>query len=388
MHGGIADHLHRIAEALSDRATVTVKTSAPQNGVSWERAYRFDPMRKLPKRHLGKRPGDWLPPMRKLHTAMYFRALRRYGHEMVADIRRGSPNDVAVLIGLWETASHFWCDACRRAGIPYYLVAHGLEVIQPLYGRLPEWRRSDFAGAAGILANSRATADLAASRFGLESAPAVVHPSAGPRPRASEISARAAKLRQALGFAEGTGPILLSIGRLVPRKGFDLVLHSVARLRRQRPDLRYVIVGNGPERMRLEYLAGELGVASNVRMLGHADEITKWAALELCDLFVMPNRTLDGTDWEGFGIVFVEAALATRAVVGGSSGGTADAIADGETGLVVDPERPGELTDAIRRLLDDRDLRIRLGRAAEQRARAQFSSAALADSLKAGLGWS
>jgi phosphatidylinositol alpha-1,6-mannosyltransferase len=176
------------------------------------------------------------------------------------------------------------------------------------------------------------------------------------------------------------------VGRLVPRKGFDLVLHSVARLRRQWPDVRYIILGNGPERMRLEQLAGELGVASNVRMLGHADEMTKWAAYELCDVFVMANRTLGGTDWEGFGIVFIEAALAGRAAVGGASGGTADAIAAGETGLLVDPERPGELTDAIRRLLDDCELRTRLADAAEQRAQTLFSASALSRSLRQGFG--
>jgi phosphatidyl-myo-inositol dimannoside synthase len=387
MAGGVADHLHRIAQALTDRAAVTVRTTVAQNGASWERAYRFDPLHRLPERSLGQRPGDWFAPIRKLHTAAYFRALGRYGQRMVAEIRRASGGDVTVLIGIWDTASHFWCDACRRTGVPYFLITHGLEMIRPLYGRLPEWREVDFAGSSRVLANSRATADLASARFKLSSAPAVVHPAAGPRPAAVEIASRAAKLRQSLGLGNDPGPVLLSVGRLVPRKGFDLVLHSVARLRRLWPDLRYIILGTGPERMRLEELAGELGIASNVRLLGHADEITKWAAYEICDVFVMPNRSLEGTDWEGFGIVFVEAALASRAAVGGSSGGTADAIVDGETGLLIDPERPGDLTEAIRRLLDDRALRTRFAEAAEQRARTRFSAATLSQSLCEGMGW-
>jgi phosphatidylinositol alpha-1,6-mannosyltransferase len=390
MTGGVAEHLHRVADGLAASRQVIVMTSAPQNGHSWEHAYRLTLLDRLPRRRLGSRPGDRFPPIRKLHTGRYFFALSRYARRTIAGIKAAAGNsDLAVVVGIWDTASHFWCEACRRHDVPYYLLAHGLELIHPFYGRLPEWRRADFRHAVRVIANSRATADLATTRCALQVPPVVVNPVAGPRPAASEIEARAAKLRRALGVAEvGGGPVLLSVGRLVPRKGFDLVLHSVAWLRRRYPNVRYVILGNGPERMRLEQLAGELGIASNVRMLGHADEITKWAAFEACDLFVMPNRLLGGTDWEGFGIVFLEAALASRPAVGGCSGGTADAVVDGETGLLVDPERPGELTDAIRRLLEDSDFRGRLGRSAEQRARAHFSEQALASRLPSELGWS
>jgi phosphatidylinositol alpha-1,6-mannosyltransferase len=389
MTGGVADHLHRLAEALARRTAVTVMTSVPQGGASWERAYALEPLAALPERRLGARPGDRFAPVRKLHTAAHFVALRRYADRMLARIADAPGDGAAVLVGIWDTASHFWCEACRRKDIPYALVAHGVELLIPLYGRLPEWRRADFAGAHRVVANSRATAALAVDRFGLSRPPAVVHPSVGPRPPAADIEARAIKLRRSLDpDASSSGPVILSVGRLVPRKGFDLVLHSVARLRRQYPTLRYLIVGQGPERMRLERLAGELGIASNVRMLGPADEITKWAAYEMCDLFVMPNRTLDGTDWEGFGIVFIEAALAGRAAIGGSSGGTADAVVDGETGLLVDPERAGGVTDAIRRLLDNRDERMRMGLAAARRAADRFSPAALADRFGSEIGWS
>jgi phosphatidylinositol alpha-1,6-mannosyltransferase len=388
MTGGVADHLHHIAQSLAARTDVTVMTSALQNGTTWEHAYRFESLRALPERRLGLRPGDGLPPVRRLHTAAYFFALRRYAERMLAQITARADGQTAVLIGIWDTASHFWCDACHRRNVPYYLIAYGVELLIPLYGRLAGWRRADFARAAKVIAVSRATAALASARFDLATPPVVVNPSAGPRPPAADIEARAARLRRALDLPEGgSGPVLFSVGRLVPRKGFDFVLHSVARLQRQYPHMRYIMIGSGPERMRLERLAGELGIASKVRMLGQADEITKWAAYDVCDLFVMPNRALDGADWEGFGIVFIEAALAARASVGGRSGGTGDAIADGETGLLVDPERRGDLTEAIRRLLGDDGLRRRMGRAAEHRARTRFAPATLGDRLRDQLGW-
>jgi phosphatidylinositol alpha-1,6-mannosyltransferase len=388
MVGGVSDHMHQIAQSLAGRAEVTVRTSVPQNGAAWDRAYALESLAPLPERELGRRLGDGLPPVRRLHTGMYFLRLRQYADRMVADLAQRPGGPPPVLIGIWDTASHFWCAACRRAGIPYYLAAYGVELLMPLYGRLPAWRREDFTRATKVLACSRATADLAAERLGLAAPPAVVHPIAGPRPPAPGVEARATMLRRSLDLdAPDSGPVLLSVGRQVPRKGFDLVLRSVAELQPRYPHLRYVLVGNGPERMRLEKLASELGIASKVKFLGQADEITKWAAYELCDLFVMPNRLLGGTEWEGFGIVFVEAALAGRPVVAGRSGGTADAVIDQQTGLLVNPEEDGALTGALRRLLDDGALRRRFGEEGARMARDRCSTDRLATRLQAELGW-
>ncbi len=252
--------------------------------------------------------------------------------------------------------------ACRN-----YLFTYGVELLMPLYGRLPAWRRADFEHATGVIACSRATAALAVERLGLSRMPAVVHPSVGVRPPAHDIAAQAVALRQRLQLPDG--PVLLSLGRLVARKGFDLVLHSVAQLRDEFPRLTYLLAGDGPERSRLDATIRDLDLAGHVRCLGSVDELTKWAAYELCDLFVMPSRALSGLDWEGFGIVFLEAALAGRPAIGGRTGGTADAIDEEVTGLLVDPEEAGALTQAIRRLLNDPDLRQRFSRAGEETAR-------------------
>jgi phosphatidylinositol alpha-1,6-mannosyltransferase len=290
-----------------------------------------------------------------------------------------------VIIGIWDTASHFWCRACQDAGIEYYIVAHGLEMILPLYGSLPEWRRRDFGGAKGIFANSRATAALAVSALGIAGTPAVVNPIAAPPLTGPTVDARASELRQLLG--DPAGPVLLSVGRLVPRKGFDAVLRSVAALARKFPNLRYILIGDGPERQHLQDEAAALGILERVLMLGRADDAMKWAAYDRCDLFVMPNRALNGTDWEGFGIVFVEAARAGRAVVAGKSGGVADAVVDGRTGLLVDPDDPDALTQAVHRLLADDVERAHMAQAAARFASQRFTTEALRGALMDSLGW-
>ncbi len=363
--GGIADYLHRLADSLTVHVPVTVMSTVASQGASWPHRYQLDELAPLPARQLGSRVGDGIPTVRKLHTALYFAAMRRFGNEVIARIGLRSDEKVVVLIGLWDTASHFWCEAAGRSGLPYYLFAHGAELVSSLYGGLPEWRRQDFCEATGIIANSRATAALISDRIAPPHAPVVVNP---PVSAPSDSSrAQAVELRRRIGV--GDGPVLLSVGRLVARKGFDLVIRSVADLRPELPGLTYVIAGDGGERAHLEALSRDLDLSNQVRFLGVVDDDTKWAAYDACDVFVMPNRVLGGSDFEGFGIVFLEAGLSQRAVIGGRNGGTADAVVDELTGLLVDPEKPGSLTRAIRRLVCDAALRDRLGRAGAIRAR-------------------
>ena len=382
--GGVADHLHGMAEALAACADVTVATTVPQLGVTWSHNYRLTALPPLPERRLGRRFGDALLPIRKLHTGLYFLALKRYARSTIRRLADERPGCV-VIIGIWDTASHFWCRACQDAGIEYYIVAHGLEMILPLYGSLPEWRRRDFSGATGIFANSRATAALAVNTLGIAGTPAVVNPIAAPPLTGPTVDARASELRQLLG--DPAGPVLLSVGRLVPRKGFDAVLRSVAALARNFPNLRYILIGDGPERQHLQDEAAALGILERVLMLGRADDAMKWAAYDRRDLFVMPNRALNGTDWEGFGIVFVEAARAGRAVVAGKSGGVADAVVDGRTGLLVDPDDPDALTQAVHRLLGDDVERAHMAQAAARFASQRFTTEALRGALMDALGW-
>ncbi|MEZ4381271.1 MAG: glycosyltransferase family 4 protein [Nannocystaceae bacterium] len=161
-------------------------------------------------------------------------------------------------------------------------------------------------------------------------------------------------------------PILLTVGRLVARKGIDDVLRALPRLLERHPDLVYVIVGDGPDRGRLEGVVAEHGLRGAVRFLGRLDDDAVVEAFRACDVFVTASRR-QGADVEGFGIVFLEANACERPVVGTRSGGIPDAIIDGETGLLVPEGDPAALADALVRLFDDPALRRALGRAGRAR---------------------
>ena len=173
-------------------------------------------------------------------------------------------------------------------------------------------------------------------------------------------------LRQELGL---TGvPVLLSVGRLTPRKGFDTVIEALPSIRRQVPEAVYVLVGGGEDRERLEALARTHGVADAVRFVGkvaYAD-LPRW--FNLGDVFVTPSR-LQPPSVEGFGIVFLEANACGKPVIGARSGGVPDAVLDGETGLLVAPDDSADLADAALRLLKDPDLARTLGQQGLERVR-------------------
>lgn len=180
-----------------------------------------------------------------------------------------------------------------------------------------------------------------------------------------------------LGSAGGGGRLLLSVGRLQRRKGFDTVIRVLPTLIAAGHDLHYAIIGIGEDHDYLRGLAAEAGVDTRVHLLGHVsmDDLPRW--YNACDLFLLVNRDIDG-DTEGFGMVFLEANACGKAVVAGIAGGTGSAVVDGETGLRVDGTDVPAVTAAIGRLLQDQSLRERLGKRGHERVAEAFSWSAVA----------
>jgi hypothetical protein len=156
--------------------------------------------------------------------------------------------------------------------------------------------------------------------------------------------------------------IVLSVGRFVPRKGFDVLIEVMKNV-----NARLVIIGDGPDRQRLEALVSH----ASILMSGVSDaDRDLWYAA--ADVFVLPVRE-DRGDIEGFGIVFLEAALAGLPVVAGKSGGVSEAVIEGVTGLLVDPRDVNAIGGAIQELLDDPGRTQAMGGAARTRVLEDFS---------------
>jgi phosphatidylinositol alpha-1,6-mannosyltransferase len=160
-------------------------------------------------------------------------------------------------------------------------------------------------------------------------------------------------------------PIILTIARLMEHKGIDTVIKSVKEIVHNYPKLLYLVIGEGPYRENLESLIKRLNLEKNVKLLGSIpneklqDETE--AFYSICDLFLMISRNINNIEAEGFGLVFLEAGLSKKAVVGGDSGGIRDAVVDGVTGKLVDPNNSAKVSECILSLLENRSVTDEMG---------------------------
>lgn len=223
-------------------------------------------------------------------------------------------------------------------------------------------------GASAIVANSRNTArELEALGVPREKVH-VVYPGVDVGRFAGRVSGDTVRKRYV-----GDGEILLlTVGRLQRRKGHDLTIEALAAVKSELPHVRYLIVGDGEERSRLEELVDQCGVRDRVSFTGavEADELPAYYAA--ADVFVHPNRIEQG-DVEGFGIVFLEAAAAGLPVIGGNTGGVPEAIQEGVTGLLVTGTDVSELAGAIRTLAESQPLRRKMGESGRARVSREFT---------------
>jgi glycosyltransferase involved in cell wall biosynthesis len=181
------------------------------------------------------------------------------------------------------------------------------------------------------------------------------------------------RLRRALGIADGE-LILLTIGRLHREKGADVLLRALPQVA---PDgafpFRAIVVGDGPERGALEAQARRLGLAGSVFFAGERRRVVPW--LQAADLFVLPSRE------EGLPVAPLEAMALSLPVVATRVGGTPEVVEHGRTGLLVPPDDPAALAEALRRLALDEPARRALGRRGRIRVRGEFTIARMAERI-------
>ena len=175
----------------------------------------------------------------------------------------------------------------------------------------------------------------------------------------------ATDLRQSLGLTDKK--VIVSVGRLVHRKGQDFLIESMPLILRSVPDAHLLLVGQGPYRKHLEELVKRHGVSGNVTFIGRINYLDLPRYICVGDVFAMPSRSrFAGLEVEGLGIVYLEASSCGLPVVAGQSGGAPDAVLDGVTGFVVNGTDCTEISARICQLLQDQQLRQSMGDAGRQ----------------------
>jgi phosphatidylinositol alpha-1,6-mannosyltransferase len=337
-HGGIQSYLYELWRRLPPDDT-TVYTTPYPGAAEWDARHAFRVERSREK--------VLLP------TPGMVRRIDALARDVRADVIFLDPMVPIGLIGPHLTAA------------PYVVIAHGSEITG--YARTPGTHalaRRVLGGAAAVVAAGTYPARAASRAVGHPLTGVVIPPGVdGERFTPLDADARA-ETRRRFGL-DPARPLVLGVSRLVPRKGFDVVIDAISGL----VGVQLAIAGVGRDRRRLEKRAG-----SQVRFLGRVSDADLPALYASADVFAMCCRDRwNGLEAEGFGIVFLEAAACGVPAVAGRSGGAHEAVADDETGFVVDPRDVASVREAIARLVDDDARRLRMGAAARRRALDEFA---------------
>lgn len=357
--GGIQSYLHELWRRLPPQE-FSVFTTAYEEAADFDARQGFEVVRS--RRRL-------LLPLRETREAIARQVTETRAEAVILD--------PALPLGL----------VGRRLPVPYGVVLHGAEVTVP--GRLPATRpllSSVLTGAAFVVAAGHYPEQEARRATGGRLPPVIQVPPGVDTERFVPLERDKKDAARRAFDLPPDSLVVLALHRLVPRKGVDVLIRAVSSLQARYEEIILVVGGDGRDRARLEKLAAELRVPA--RFLGRVPETAKPGLYAAADIYSMCCRDRwGGLEQEGFGIVFLEAAACGVPQLAGASGGAAEAVVDGETGLVVeDPADESQVTSALEALVADRRLRVRLGAAARQRAVASFSYDKLAGDLAAGLG--
>ncbi len=352
--GGVAEYTYQLANGLHETGQLgSVITTVPQNS---EREYQFNVVEVDTERKLGKRRGDFISVSRKLNSLIYIIKEKFTSHRSFLALLPEYWNNHILFTSLYRKESEFVISRFIECDLDYSIVLHGLDIIQlERKGLLGEICQN----ARLVIFNSKATREL----FGRVQSHSVdesyiLYPGINPDQIGSAERTSVSTLERRYGVDLQEKTVILSLARLVKRKGIDIALRALAPILDASDRCRYVIAGDGPEYDALKSEVEARGLGDTVTLTGEVTDKEKYGLLEASTFFVMPNHTRGGDDFEGFGISFIEASYFENVVIGGRSGGAVEAISEGKSGFLLDFEEEGgeeELRALMRRLLDDPD---------------------------------
>ncbi|RJG01894.1 glycosyltransferase [Noviherbaspirillum sedimenti] len=265
-----------------------------------------------------------------------------------------------VCIGELVTGSWLGIALKKIFGCKLVIYVHGEEITTATGGRLHGNKRRHYLAAADkVVAVSSFTCDALTQSMGLNPAAITLIQNGVDTDRFTPGIKDYGLLAKHQLYEK---KIVLTVGRLVLRKGIDMAIKSMARVVTEMPHIHYLIVGDGECRSEFESLIYKEGLSDHVTLVGKVSDEELVQYFRTCDVFLMPNRTMPDGDTEGFGLVFREANACGKPVIGGRAGGAVEAVVDGKTGFLVDGTNPETIATTIIELLRTPQLAENMGR--------------------------
>jgi phosphatidylinositol alpha-1,6-mannosyltransferase len=301
---------------------------------------------------------------KKFRTQYVSRAFRNFLEQ------RGVPD--LVIATTWNCARGLVPLTCKL-GIKTVVVAHGLDVTRTMPFWKRWWLKRTMRRCDVVVAVSRFTGDFINQRYHLPHDRVLVLPNGVDTSRFHPV-ADTVPVREHYGITDEK--VILTLARVIERKGHDAVIRILPRLREHFKKIKYIISGPWEDLYykKLKQLVSDLDLEDFVIFTGFVPDNELNDLYNLCDVYIMPSREMeDKGDTEGFGITYLEAGACEKPVIGGASGGVPDAIVHGETGFLVDPLNIEDIGDKLVKLLGNPGMCRTMGRQGRARIQADFT---------------
>jgi glycosyltransferase involved in cell wall biosynthesis len=260
----------------------------------------------------------------------------------------------------------------------YIVIVNGTEILmhfskKNIYQKIKAGLITSFFSRAKIISISRATRNLLFEKGGYFDNVEVLYCSIDKRMVFAKSSSDVLMKQMSLEDRK----IILTIARLYPRKGHDVVLQALVEIKKKFPEILYLIVGEGFNRKYLEEIVASLNLTDNVIFTGEVPDVIDY--LDICNVFVMASREEEGV--EGFGIVYLEAMARGKPVIGSRHGGVPEVISDGVSGYLIDPHDVSEIASTIIRVLSDSNEARKMGENGRKMVELNFTTDLMARKL-------
>lgn len=354
IHGGISHYLYEIVQHMPPDFIRVVCVTPPD-------ADLFDAQQKFEIVRL-KIPTKW---------HLFTKQLKFFSPAFLLQLAK-SNNSQYVLCGQahYSLLLPAWFYS-KLKRIPFGVFCYGLDLLYPQNYSYRTIFNYLLRQANVVFVDSSAAQNIAINLQVDPDKISLIYPTINPTSLANHVSAEAIRERHGLANKK----CIVTVGRLIERKGHDIVIQSLPAILNEIPEAHYVIVGTGPYESQLKRLVMELGLENSVTFAGYVSQKELGGYFSMCDVFTMISREIVETgDIEGFGIVYLQASSFEKPIVAGNSGGVPDAVLHEQTGLLVNPTDPNEVSVAITHILQNPALAKYFGVTGKNRVQTQFRS--------------
>ncbi len=337
--GGIAEFVYNISVFLnSNNQLEGVITTTPKENLQFDFPVLISNLKKA-KRNLGQRFGDNFFLTRKINTLIH--KIKLY-YLAFKDLNKFKKKNIRVLVCSYYTYdTGIWINVCRLLNIDYEILYHGLDILN-LSKQLPRQFEKNSKNAKRLIFNSEATQSLFIKKLpDVKTQKQIIYPYIDTKKILNTDLYSKEQLAEKLRIDLDDKLIISTVAALVKRKGISIAVSAMKKVVDLYPDTIYIIGGKGPEFENLKKQIDKLKLQDNVFLLGLISDKEKWSLLKYSKIFVLPSSGLNETDWEGFGISYIEASLFENIVIGGKHGGIPEAVDDNKSGYLIDFDKKG-----------------------------------------------